>query len=78
MIDQHPIKAWRERQTPPVSQEALAQKVGVFRETVARWEAGRNPDRDLLPRLIEITGIPARELRPDLAAEAALFSGAAE
>lgn len=67
MATQHPIRAWRERQFPPMSQEALAQKLGVFRETVARWEAGRKPDIDLLPRLVEVTEIPARELRPDLA-----------
>lgn len=63
----HPIKAWREQQLPSMSQEALAQRVGVDRVTVARWEAGRKPDVGLLPRLVEITGIPAGVLRPDLA-----------
>lgn len=78
MATQHPIKAFRERQFPSMSQEALAQKIGVDRVTVARWEAGRKPDRELLGKIVKITGIPASELRPDLAEMAALFSEGSE
>ncbi len=78
MATPHPIRAFRERQVPPMSQEALAQKLGVDRVTVARWEGGRKPDRDLLPKLVRVTNIPAGELRPDLAEMAALFSESSE
>ena len=57
----------------------LGARVGVDRATVHRWETGeRKPDEKILPKLSEVTGIPVRELRPDLAARAALFTEAAE
>lgn len=78
-MNAHPIKVFREAQVPPLSQEALADKIGVNRVTLARWETGdRKPGPTKLPRITKVTGIPARALRPDLAARAALFREAAE
>jgi transcriptional regulator with XRE-family HTH domain len=66
-MDTHPLKAFRDRQTPTLSQKGLAELIGVARETVARWESGaRRVDDELLPVVVERTGIPATELRPDL------------
>lgn len=61
----HPLKAYRSREK--LTQGQLAKLLGVERETVGRWETGRNPDSKLLPRIAARTGIPAKELRPDLA-----------
>lgn len=64
----HPLKAYRERQEPPLTQERLAGLLGVSKAAVSRWEAGeRKPEETILPTITERTGIPARELRPDLA-----------
>lgn len=63
----HPLKAYRDSQEPKLSQADLARLLGVGRPTVHRWETGtRKPDVELLPTITEKTGIPARELRPDL------------
>lgn len=70
MHDIHPLKAYRETQTPKLSQADLAAKLGVARLTVLRWETGeRKIDRSLLPTVTEQTGIPAKKLRPDLIVE---------
>lgn len=58
-----------------MTKAALSRLVGVTKTTVDRWENGvRKIDTDILPRVVEVTGIAARELRPDLAA---LFDGEA-
>jgi transcriptional regulator with XRE-family HTH domain len=58
---------FRDRQTPKLSQRGLGELLGVARETVARWESGaRKVDDELLHLVVERTGIPATELRPDL------------
>lgn len=63
----HPLTTFRESQEPKLTQPDLARLLGVGRSTVYRWETGdRKPDVELLPRITEKTGIPARELRPDL------------
>lgn len=74
----HPLKAYRAREK--LTQLAAATKVGVTRESWARWETRtRKVDRDLLPIVATETGIPARELRPDLVEDAEkLLSEAAE
>lgn len=68
MEHQHPLKSFRERQDPPLSQGDLATLLGVQRATVWRWEAGaRKIEDDKLTMVSEKTGIPPGELRPDLA-----------
>jgi len=60
------LKAYRKREK--LTQQGAADKVSVRRETWARWEIGSSkPDPDLVPGISEKTGIPRRELRPDLA-----------
>lgn len=62
----HPLKAFRQREG--LSQEAFAELIGVDRVTVARWETGqREIGKEHLPVVSAKTGIPRRELRPDLA-----------
>jgi transcriptional regulator with XRE-family HTH domain len=64
----HPLKTFRELQKPPLSQEQLADLLGVSRVAVTRWESGaRKIDTELLPIVARKTGIPAAYLRPDLA-----------
>jgi transcriptional regulator with XRE-family HTH domain len=64
----HPLKTFREKQSPPISQGELAELLGVARETVTRWESGaRKIKQQSLPIVAEKTGISPRELRPDLA-----------
>lgn len=65
----HPLRAYRERQDPPLSQEQLADKLGTSKASVSRWETGeRKPEVELVPDISAKTGIPPAELRPDLAA----------
>lgn len=63
----HPIKAYRQRQKPKVSQQTLAGRIGVTRFTVLRWESGNPIEVEKLKDVTRETGIPAKELRPDLA-----------
>ena len=64
----HPIKAFREKQKPKLSQERLALLLGVARTTVARWETGtRKVDEEKLSIVASHTGISPGILRPDLA-----------
>jgi len=75
----HPLTAFRERQTPPLSRAKLAEILGVTRSTVCRWEAGlRKPDEDLLSTIAEKTGIDPGELRPDLVRALQPWEGAFE
>lgn len=68
MVTDHPLKAFRENQDPPLSQQQLAELLGVKRETVNRWESGaRQIDLEKLPVIAERTGITPSELRPDVA-----------
>lgn len=62
----HPLKAYRDAND--LTQAQFARLVDVPRETVARWECGaRKIGRNKLRLVSEKTGIPPRELRPDLA-----------
>lgn len=63
----HPLKAFREKQEPPLTQQALAALLGVSKAAISRWETReRQPEQELLPVISEKTGIPISELRPDL------------
>lgn len=62
----HPLKA--HRAAHGLTQKQLADKFGVSRETLARWEIdARKIDPARLPHITQLTGISAAELRPDLA-----------
>jgi transcriptional regulator with XRE-family HTH domain len=62
----HPLKAYRDREG--LTQAELGKRLGVPRNSVARWEIGaRKIDTALVPSVAQKTGIPPRELRPDLA-----------
>ena len=64
------IKQGRER--AGLTQEALAEAVGVSRQAVSKWEAGRaRPMADKLARLSAELGIPPEELAAIAAEEAA-------
>lgn len=78
-MDIHPLKAYRSTQTPKMSQAGLAQALGVARLTVLRWETGeRKIDPELIPHISEKTGIPPKELRPDLIEKHEAIFGAAQ
>lgn len=63
----HPLKAFRETQNPRLTQDQLADLLGVSKASVSRWETGtRKLDEDLLPSVSAKTGIPKAKLRPDL------------
>jgi len=65
----HPLRAFREKQAPPLSQRQLADLLGVSSTAVSRWEAGeRKLDEEKVTMVAEKTGIPPADLRPDLAA----------
>lgn len=60
------LKAYRA--SNGITQDALAKELGVHPLSVSRWETGeRRLDRGLLNLVSEKTGIPKRELRPDIA-----------
>jgi transcriptional regulator with XRE-family HTH domain len=62
----HPLRTFRENQK--LSRQGLADLLGVEKSTVWRWEAGeRKINENLLPRVVERTGIAPADLRPDLA-----------
>jgi len=68
MAHAHPLKTFRETQAPPLTQEQLAELLGVSRTTIARWETGtRKLGKDWLPKVAKKTGIAPAKLRPDLA-----------
>lgn len=63
----HPLAIYRRKQR--ISCEAFANSIGLDRITVWRWENGkRKPSPSQVEKLSKVTGIPVRELRPDLAA----------
>lgn len=66
MAGTHPLRKFRLSQK--LTQEALGKELGVTGQTVWRWETGdRQIRRDKLAKIAKVTGIPARQLRPDLA-----------
>lgn len=46
-----------------MSQEELAARLAVVRQTVSKWERGMSvPDADMVVRLAELFGVPVSEL----------------
>lgn len=74
----HPIKSYRERHDPPLSQGQFSERVGVTRFTVIRWENGSPIGEKELPAVSREIGIPAKELRPDLVERHEEIFGAAQ
>jgi len=67
MSNSHPLAKYR-LANDRMSQEALGAALGVTGVTVSRWENGvRLIDKNKLADVAKLTGIPARDLRPDLA-----------
>jgi len=78
-MSNNPLTAYRNRFDPPMSPAALARQLDISRSFLHRLEAGeRKAGTELLRRIKEKTGIAPSELRPDLAADAAMFTEAAE
>ena len=68
MSTNHPLEAYRNSHTPPKTRAALARDLNVSKTTIARWEEGtRKVDQKLVTDISSKTGIPVKELRPDLA-----------
>lgn len=71
MSEVSPIKAYRERAGISLEKMAdLIESEGLKRPSTAklsRIENGQRCPPDLLPALQKIIGVPAKELRPDLA-----------
>lgn len=64
----HPIRAYRQAQTPPMTLEGLAGRIGISKVSLSRIETGKQElSPALAKKVFEATGIPLRELRPDLA-----------
>ena len=66
MVSNHPLRAYRNNRG--ITQDALAKELGVHPLSISRWETGqRKIDASLLEAISEKTGVPAKDLRPDLA-----------
>lgn len=75
----HLLTRYRKSQKPPMSQAELARRLGISRSYVKRIEDyERHPSIGLLRTIKAELGIAPHALRPDLAADAALFTEAAE
>lgn len=65
---QHPLRAFRHQQTPRLRLKTLAQRVGSTHASLSRIEKGKQTiSIGLAQKCAAVTGIPIRELRPDLA-----------
>ena len=63
---QHPICQYRH--VNGLTLINLAEKIGVTKVTLSRWESGARKIRlDTVRRVSKVTGIPVRQLRPDIA-----------
>lgn len=58
MTETHPLRNWRDNQTPKLSQEALGLMLDVDGLTVSRWERrDTEPQKRQWDKITEITGI---------------------
>lgn len=79
MAEIHPLRTYRKSHNPVLSQADLARALGVSRLTVTRWETGeRKIGPSKIPVVTKKTGIPAKELRPDLIEEHEKLFGEAQ
>jgi transcriptional regulator with XRE-family HTH domain len=69
MAEKHPLTVLAKyRDAAGKTQADLAKELEVAEMTVSRWETGdRKIGVKTLPEVSRVTGIPKRELRPDLA-----------
>lgn len=68
--EHHPLRVYR--LAAGATLEALAEKIGVHKTTLMRWESGEvpvPPDRFVV--IESVTGVPRQQLRPDIFGEAA-------
>jgi transcriptional regulator with XRE-family HTH domain len=73
------IRAFRLSHSPRLSVEDLGNQVGRSKATISKIENGLQlPSPKVAKALSEITGIPAKELRPDLAEIMEINAEAAE
>lgn len=62
---EHPLKIWRQGQTPKVTLAALARRVGVTASHLSEVENYKNePSLDLADRLSEATGLEMKAFVP--------------
>jgi transcriptional regulator with XRE-family HTH domain len=65
---EHPLTKYRAKQSPPMSQAALARLLGVSRSYIHRVELGtRQIGPELLLLVCRRTGLAPEIIRPDLA-----------
>ena len=61
----HPVGGFlsRERKQAGLSQEALAERIHVTRQTISNWESGKSlPDIEMLKTLAEVLEVPVERL----------------
>lgn len=62
MSTEHPLKLWREAQSPKVSQETLGARLGVSGMTISRWEGGDiEPQKRQWDNIERVTGLTRRQ-----------------
>lgn len=60
----HPLKIWRLKQRPPLTQAQLAQKVGVSDMSISLYEDGRTPRPRVLAALCALTRLKISDFYP--------------
>jgi ribosome-binding protein aMBF1 (putative translation factor) len=72
MAEEHPLRVWRDAQSPKLSQEALGLKLGVDGLTISRWERhDTEPQKRQWEKIEEITGLTRAQFLGFEASEAA-------
>ncbi len=62
----HPLRSYRE--ATGITLDELSIRIGTTKATLSQIETGKRlVSQELLPKIREVTDIPARVLRPDLA-----------